>query len=198
MVERIRVMADKPRDKRRTDRRLQDPVAIGLPARVVARMKPVGHFTGVPDAHGRRQKVVERLEQVRARDRARRLEIGHLVGGVSSRVRAPRTPKLDRLSGLGAGGSPSVPRENAVRLVACWPATLLPVPCAAARSPTSSGRFPASSAHFPASMARSPSAAVRSAAGLGRALAWRLTRRLRAAPSRPQDRRDRMLSFTLR
>jgi len=99
MVERIGVMADKPPDKRRTDRRLKDPVPIGLRARVVARMKPLGDFTGVPDAHGGRQKVVERPEQVRAGDRTRGLEVGHLVRGVSSRVRPAGTPKLDRLSG---------------------------------------------------------------------------------------------------
>src|SRR5207249_5281497 len=40
--------------------------------------------------------------------------------------------RRDRLSGLGAWGSLSVPRANAARLVACRPATLLPVPCGAA------------------------------------------------------------------
>ena len=97
MVERIGVVADKPPDKRRTDRRLKDPVPIGLRARVVARMELVSDLMGVPDAHSGRQKVVERLEQVRARDRTCSLKIGHLARGVRSRVRPAGTPKLDRL-----------------------------------------------------------------------------------------------------
>ena len=58
-----------------------------------------GRLIGGLNAHGRRQKIVERLDEVRAGDRGDGVKIGDLMRSVNAGVGSPRSVHLHRGTG---------------------------------------------------------------------------------------------------
>src|SRR5208337_980786 len=54
-VQRKGIVPNKPAQKRRADRRLENPIAVSLRADVVAGVKLGGNFLGILNAHRRRE-----------------------------------------------------------------------------------------------------------------------------------------------